>query len=293
MPLLLLLAAACQDASGSGRPGVAYLRIAAMDGPCTATQPISGVPRLCPIDNLRCAVDKMLDLPFTRAQATVAFEAASQWPGGNLVAVAWQGADGSIGRLQIDLGPNRGYGLSHFPYPSPAVPSGQTFGGMAPPPDGVQQAIGYVEWQGSERRFAATSVTSGLINYGGLFVAGSVMPDPRAMYVHVAFDGVGPNGEAKCRVIGMHVSGDYDRFNAYDPSWLEPDPGILLGNDRVWPPSFAGDKAPTVATLAPAAAPADPGGVAPPMPMMASYATGYFYAVPGSSGGGGGGGGDA
>lgn len=287
----LLFAAACgsSGSSGSGPQGVVYARIAASDGPCTATQPLEGVPGFCPSSNLRCSVDQMDDLPFARARGTLAVEAASRFAGGNLLAMAWQNADGSVARFQMDVGPNRAYGLTHFPYPNPAVMGG-SYGGDPAPPEGVQEAIGYVEWKDGQRVFGATSVTSAILNYGGLFTAVSGTsggPDPSVMFMHVAFDGVGPAGEAKCRVVGVHALRDYERFTDYDPAWLEPDPSIMLGDDHAWPPSFSGDTPPSMNIVAPGEAADDPGGVAPELALRAptAYTHGYFYIAPGSSAG--------
>jgi hypothetical protein len=291
--LASLLVAACGGTNApSGPQGVAYVHLSSFDAPCTATQPLHDIPTGCPSTNQRCAVDVMDDLPFTRAQATYAVEGASQFEGGNLLALAWQNADQSISRMQMDVGPNRGYGLTHFPYPAPSVvASGEAFNGLVAPPEGVQEAIGYVEWKDGVRVFGGTSVTSAILNYGALFtdvVGINGLPDPNSLFIHVAFDGVGPAGEKKCRVLGLHGLRDYERFNPFDPSWLDPNPTMMLGNDlSKWPPTFSGDAPPTSNLLAVGAAP-DPGGPAPDLPRSSdpfAYMNGYFY-YRGTPGGG-------
>jgi hypothetical protein len=261
---LLLVVAACTKTP----PGVAYLRITSMPGPCPATQPVGP----CTIENSHCDVEHMTALPFDRAQATVAFEPSPRWTGGNLIALGFQTSAGAIGRLQVDVGPNRGYGLSDFPFPSPVA--GAPGEATPPPPEGVQQGIGYVEWKDGRRIFAATSVTSGVINYGGINPTEVSSLDPNTTYIHVAFDGIDADGLAACRIVGAHVMRDYDRFNTYDPSWLDPDPTAILYQDQAGPPSFAGDAAPTAMLVDPGAAPPDPGGRAPALPQVASR---YFY----------------
>ena len=260
----LLVLAAC-----SAKPqGVAYLRITSMEGHCPATQPVGP----CTIDNSHCDVEHMTDLPFDRAQATAAFEASARWADGNLIALGFQTSDGAIGKLQVDLGPNRGYGLSDFPYPTQVPGYVET---TPPPPEGVQQGIGYVEWKDGQRVFAATSVTSGVINYGAIDPTEATTLDANTTYIHVAFDGVEADGLAACRVVGAHVVRNYDRFNAYDPSWLDPDPSAIMYQGETSPPTFDGDTAPTANLVDPGSAPADPGGAAPALPLVASR---YFYA---------------
>jgi hypothetical protein len=272
---LLLYLTAC---TSSAPPGVAYLRISESAGPCPATQPLSNVPRPCPSDHYDCAVDKFTTLPFVRAQATAAVEPSTRWSGGNLIALGWQRDDGVIGQLQLEVGTNRGYGLSDFPYPSPiaeADRNGGFFAAEMAPPEGVQQAIGYVEWKDGARVFAATSVTSGVMNYGGIDPGTSDSVQTNVAFFHIAFDGVNANNIAACRVVAAHIELDYPRFKEFDPTWLDPLPGAMLDDDPTkWPPTFADVTAPTDNVVAPTAAPPDPGGKAP---VLSTTPSKFYY----------------
>ncbi len=223
--------------------GIAYLRITERDGSCPTT---AAYAESCPPSNPECAVTLLDNVEFRRAHATASFESGSRWLDGSLVVAAWQDPDGTIGRMYVDLGPDRGAGASLFP----ETPS-------------LQQAIGYVEWQGGARKFEARKALATIdyvtLDKASTFNRYSVSVVPNTLYAHAAFDGVGPHGEALCRIIGMHAAYDRARKDPYDPSWLAPNPSVLFV-DGEGPPSYEADLEPTAQLVLPAEAPSDPGG---------------------------------
>ncbi len=260
----------CQEAA---RPGVGYLHVTELPGACPVTQPLIDWPMACPDDNRKCAVTALTTLPFERQRAASAFQGGSRWPGGNLIASGWQTADGTIGRMQVDLGPTRGYGPSVFPWTDP---EGRE----------VQQSIGYNEWKDGQRRFAATKVVSGLLEFyqdDSLGVHRGRDTHEQHLFALIAFDGVGPAGEAQCRIVGLHAMRDYDRFLPYDPTWLAPDPTGHLVNGAA--PTFAAETAPTANLIEPAGAPADPGGEMPFIDSGSNFVPQGYYRTGAASGG--------
>jgi hypothetical protein len=241
--------------------GIAFMRLTEQPGSCGVTMPVGPM-----------GVDQLPPLPSRSVHGVASFEGGSRWASGDLVAIAWQDPDGTIGRIQVDIGPERGFGVSDFPTSAPN-----------PHP---QQAFGYVEWKDGQRKFTATQVF-GILNYQPDTSGDtSVLPDlggtpdpnphrpPAAFFSHIAIDGVGPQGEAQCRILGLHAA-THDRVGDYDPSWLLPNPTMLFVDGAA--ATYADDKAPSVHLVKPSAATPDPGGEAP---KLTGTSTSY---LPGAS----------
>ena len=248
--------------------GAAFLRVTEIPAACQATMATGPT-----------GIDQFVNLPYDRAHTAAAFEGGSHF-GGDLVALGWQMGDGRIARLQVDVGPNRGYGISAFPAANP----GPTAAAVGSEP-AFSQALSYVEWKGTTRTFAAQKVW-GIVNYvedKSASPDGSTWP-PLTLYAHVALDGIGAMGEAQCRVLGVHVAADHQRTDSYDPAWLAPSPSALVV-DGAPVPDFASD-APLTTKLVMPGTVSDPGGDPPKLGRHA------LALPPGVSGGGGGDSGD-
>jgi len=227
-----------------GITGIAFLHITDLDEPCPAVN-ADGTAKL----------DEFVFLPFRRAHATSAYHGGSEWSGGNVIAMAWRDDDGTIGRLAFDIGPDRGYGITDW-IPPPAGSTTSLY----------QETVGFVEWNGTERRFAALRA-NGVVNYQRDDPPGSHDSDDTfdqgEFYAHLAFDGVGPAGEPLCRILGVHATPDRERVDAYDPTWLEPSATMMFSTVRE--PTFSAERPPTDKAIAPDLAGPDPGGEPPDM----------------------------
>jgi len=229
--------AGCQEEDGGG---IAFLHIGELDGPCPAYS--------------QNVIDRLEVLPFRRAHAIAAYQGGSAWDGGNLIAIAWQDADGTVGRLYYDIGPDRGYGITA---PAPA------FDAMGPRE--YQETTGLVQWNGDVRTFGALR-SFGIVNYRTDAPPGAATDELHGhgeFFAQMAYEGGDDDGDVVCRVIGVHAHPTRDRVDPYDPSWLAPNPGVMMSVTVA--PTFAGDTAPSTDLVAPALAGADPGGPAPRM----------------------------
>jgi hypothetical protein len=229
-----LLLGGCEDKIS----GIAFLHVTALDEACPPPEYEGHVD-----------LDALAQLPYERAHAVAAYQGGSAWDGGDVIAIAWRDDDGTISRLFFDVGPARGFGIS-TPMPTDTL--------IWP------ESTGFVQWNGDERRFAAVSA-NGVFNYGKTGNPHDFRPgdtyEPGELYAHLAFDGIGPAGEPRCMVLGVHATPDRERVDPYDPSWLTPTPGVMFtGNSQ---PTFVGDVPPGDAPVAPALAGPDPGGPPP------------------------------
>jgi len=200
--------------------GIAFVRIVTMAGECGVADP----------DPLATDADDLLSLrflPYERARAAASYQRGPAWDG-HLITLGWPDGTNGVSRMFVELSPTRGYGLSQMP-------------------DTNLQAVGLVQWSGTERTFAGRAAR-GLITYD------KELGDE--MQALIAFDGVGANGESQCRVVGVHSNRDRERFEPYDPTWLAPNPSVMI-TVNTQPPSLAGDVAPTRNLIVPSEAPPD------------------------------------
>jgi len=235
--------------------GIAYIRLTEMDGTCGINEP--GGADASDADKFMAQFE---DLPYRRVHATAAFRGGGTFDGGHAITIPWQDEDGTISRLFIAVGPNRGYGATMLPNTSSLI---------------YEQSTGLVEWQGGERRFAAKSA----IGYLAYTMSNDNEDDrgPGHLYTMLAFDGVGPAGQARCRIAGVHATTSHDRFENYDPAWLEFDPSAMIVDRSV--PTHAGDTAPSANLVAPEEAASDPGSPPPQLgpnspPVLSNGASG-------------------
>lgn len=235
---------------GCGQPeGIAVVRVSELAGPCEIVWdsdrfPI--VPR---------------DLEYEQVRTAAAFQGGSRWSGGHLVAMGWVEEDGSIARLQLDLGPTHGYRATY-------MPTNEHRESLQPE---MQQAISYVVWRDGVRVAAARDVNA-VIQYvpkdpdpaAGPFASHG---RPGTLFLHAAFDVVDAAGDTQCHIVAVHARADAARDELYDPSWLEPRPSAaIVEEDAVWTsPTFEGDVEPTRELIRAEDAPSDPGGDAPDM----------------------------
>jgi hypothetical protein len=170
------------------------------------------------------------------------------YAGGHFVAIGYQDEDGRLGVLQMDLPPERGYGISRLPDAN------------------TTQAIGFAEWQGGAKQFVGERV-AGYINYFGADAGGGTLPG--TLYVLTAFEGKDASNADVCRIVAVHASAERERVNAFDPTWFARRRGLLITaeNETFTPPTLdAADlQPPSGNKVAPADAPPDPGQPAPPM----------------------------
>ncbi len=227
------LTAACVEPSPP--TGIAFLRISEVAGACPLEDTIDG-PNQVPTD-----------LPFRRAKATASFRASTRYPGGHYVSIGYADDDGRLGMLQMEVPPERGYGISQLPAAN------------------ITQALGFAEWQGDQLLFAAQSVAGGYVNYFGANEGGGELPGK--LYVLTAFDSKDASDNVVCRIVAVHASAERERVTPFDPSWLEPRPGLLITaeNEAFVPPTLDNLASPSNAPVAPADAPPDRGDAAPPM----------------------------
>jgi hypothetical protein len=218
--------------------GVAYVRLTEMPGRCGVVDPVGASPY-----EVEDFLEQLTNRPYRRVRATAAFQGGSLLADGHNIAIAWRDTDGQIGRFFVDVGTNRGYGNTLLP----------NVGSLS-----YEQATGFVQWQGGERAFAGLEAR-GYIAY----VRDSDTDGPGELFGIVAFDGVGVANEALCRIVAVHATTGHDRFEAYDPSWLAPEPGVMIVERT--PPTFVGERSPTDRPVMPEAASADPGGLPPPL----------------------------
>lgn len=233
--------------------GIALLRVSELEGPCeTAWE--SGYPVI------------PSDLEYERIRTAAAFQGGSRWSGGQLIATGWREADGSVARLQIDLGPGRGYQATYMPtHPLRDETSLRI---------GMEQAISYVVWRDGERIAAARDVAA-VIQYAPHRPDDAAGPfgrhdRPGTLFLHAAFEVVDEAGRPECHVVAMHARADAERDELYDPSWFEPNPSALIVEDdtRWIPPTFDGDREPSADLVVASEAAADPGGAAPGMDAL-------------------------
>ena len=233
--------------------GVAYVRLTESTGTCGISVPTDQSDPM--------AVDKMIrDLTsaeFRGIHAQAAFEGGSQWEGGNLIAIPWIDPDGTIGRFFVDVGPDRGYGITIFS--STASVLGPEY----------EEATGLVQWNGTTRVFAGQAA-HGVINY-----TQDAAHKPRELFALLAFDGIGPAGEPLCRMVGLHGNRSHDRFERYDPSWMAAAPSLLItacmAASCPAAPTFSDEHAPNSDLVDPVGAGADPEGAPPSVEQRAPY----------------------
>jgi hypothetical protein len=233
--------------------GIAYIRLTESTGACGIVDAADASP-----ERTTEFIAQLTELPYRRVHATAAFQGSGLWSDGHNIAMPWRDEDGTISRFFVDIGPNRGYGVSILPNTSSLV---------------FEQAAGLVQWQGTERRFAGLEAR-GYVAYG----KGDDL-QPSTLFGIVAFDGVGPANEPLCRVVAVHATTTHERFEDYDPTWLAPDPSVMIVDRER--PTLADDAAPGDHRVAPANAAADPGGVPP---LLEQHAP--FIFSNGASGGG-------
>jgi hypothetical protein len=222
-------------ASGCAPTGASFMHAIELPGTCESyisqRQDGGALPRydFTPLDTMQ----------FTRIHAATAFEGGSQWSGGNVIAAGWRDADGTVWRLQIDIGPERGYGITY-------VEDSAT----------LQQGIGLVAWRNGTRVFTTQRV------FGAMNYIADHRNAPQSLFGRFAFNGTDANGQPVCRVLGVHAAPDVERTDPYDPTWLRPEPSILF---RGTAPSYTSDAPPSDHVAAAGEAGADPGGTAPHM----------------------------
>ncbi|HVK82484.1 MAG TPA: hypothetical protein VM513_00185 [Kofleriaceae bacterium] len=243
-PLLALgLAGGCLI-SDPAPTGIALLRISELPGACVVERNPNG------------EIDIPTDLPYRRARATASFRASERFPGGHHIALGYQDYDGFTGLLQMEVPPERGYGIAEYPTMN------------------YVQATGFAEWQGGAVQFVATGI-GGYLNY---FMDEQGERLPGKIYALIALDGRNAQDAEVCRIVAIHASAERERMDAYDPSWLVPRPGLMItaeADKTLTPPALDDLSPPGMALVQPGEMP-DPGDAPPRMDrnLPNAFATG-------------------
>lgn len=232
---LLAGAPACNALSSEEPMGLALIRVSEVTG-------------ACPVEDGPDHDELPTNLPYRRAKATASFRASTTYAGGHYISIGYADDEGRLGMIQMEVPKDRGYGIGEYDNA------------------GIVQSIGFAEWKDGTLDFAGTNVT-GYMNYFGAEANSSDLPG--TVFSLVGFAGKNADNADICRIVAIHASAERERVTPFDPSWIEPRPGLLIVGDHgtLIPPPLDDLSPPSNAPTAPADAPADPGEPPPPITL--------------------------